>query len=151
MPRYQRPVNMSYLSGKLKVLRPNSCISSFYSKNLYSNFAVGIHLPKDAYNQNFSPLAQTGAEISRWKSRHFFWIRSFHCDTRAFWYTLHSTTVWNLTKVWKTETGPLQGGRAWFGYPKSALFENLQNREPLATSQPAQPGRPNWLCWLAGG
>ena len=77
MPRYQRPVNMSYLSGKLKVLRPNSCISSFYSKNLYSNFAVGIHLPKDAYNQNFSPLAQTGAEISRRKSRHFFWIRSF--------------------------------------------------------------------------
>ena len=59
---------MSYLSGKLKVLRPNSCISSFFSKNLYSNFAVGIHLPKDAYNQNFSPLAKISAKNGNYYS-----------------------------------------------------------------------------------
>ena len=57
-------------------------------------------------------------------------------------------------KVWVPETGPSQGDSAWFGGPKSALFEILQNREPCATSQPAQPIRPvglDWLCWLAGG
>ena len=60
----------------------------------------------------------------------------------------------NLMKVQVPETGPLQGDRAWFGGPKSAQIEILQTREPQATSQPAQPiqpGRPNRLCWLAGG
>ena len=51
----------------------NSCISSFYSKNLYSNFTVVLHLPKDAYSQNFSPLAQTGAEISAKNGKKLKW------------------------------------------------------------------------------
>ena len=42
----------------------------------------------------------------------------------------HSTAMWNLTRVWKMETGPSQGGRAWSTGPKSELFEILQNRDP---------------------
>ena len=64
MPRYRCLVNMSHFSGKRKLLKPNSCISSLYSKNLYSNFAVVHHLPKNDYSQNVSPLAQTEAELS---------------------------------------------------------------------------------------
>ena len=35
----------------------------------------------------------------------------------------------NQTKVWKTKSGALQGGKAWSRDPKSALFEILQNKE----------------------
>ena len=35
----------------------------------------------------------------------------------------------NLTKVWKTWTGPLRGGRAWSRGPKSALSKILQKKE----------------------
>ena len=42
---------------------------------------------------------------------------------------LHITAVRNLTKVWKTKTGPLQGDRVWSGGLKSALFEIPQTRE----------------------
>ena len=38
---------------------------------------------------------------------------------------VHSTAVRNLTKVWKTEKGPSQGGRAWSRGPESELFEIL--------------------------
>ena len=41
----------------------------------------------------------------------------------------HSALMRNLTKVWKTWTGPLQGGRAWSTGPKSALSKILQNKE----------------------
>ena len=37
----------------------------------------------------------------------------------------HSTAMGNLTKVWKTETGPSQGGREWSRGPESELFEIL--------------------------
>ena len=40
----------------------------------------------------------------------------------------HSKAMRNLTKVWKTETGPSQGGRAWSRGPKSELFEILPYR-----------------------
>ena len=42
---------------------------------------------------------------------------------------IHNTAVRNLTKVWKTETGPLQGGRAWSRGPESELFEILPYRD----------------------
>ena len=35
----------------------------------------------------------------------------------------------NQTKVWKTKTGALQGGKAWSRDPKSALFEIPHNKE----------------------
>ena len=41
----------------------------------------------------------------------------------------HSALMRNLTKVWKTWTGPLRGGRAWSRGPKSALSEILQYEE----------------------
>ena len=36
----------------------------------------------------------------------------------------HNALMRNLMKVWKTWTGPLQGGRAWSRGPKSALSQN---------------------------
>ena len=48
---------------------------------------------------------------------------------KVFKMAIHSMTVRNLMKVWKTETGPLQGGRAWSRGQKSELFEILQNIE----------------------
>ena len=42
---------------------------------------------------------------------------------------IHSALMRNLMKVWKTWTGPSQGGRAWSRGPKSALSEILQNKE----------------------
>ena len=42
---------------------------------------------------------------------------------------VHSVLKKNLTKVWKTWTGPLQGGTAWSRGPKSALSKILKNRE----------------------
>ena len=41
----------------------------------------------------------------------------------------HSALRRNLMKVWKTWTGPSQGGRAWSRGPKSALSEILHNKE----------------------
>ena len=35
----------------------------------------------------------------------------------------------NLTKLWKTRTGPPMCDRAWSRSPKSALFEILKNKE----------------------
>ena len=35
----------------------------------------------------------------------------------------------NQTKLWKTKTGALQGNKVWYRDPKSAMFENLQNKE----------------------
>ena len=41
----------------------------------------------------------------------------------------HSVLVRNQTKLWKAKTVPLQGNKAWFKDPKSALFEILQDKE----------------------
>ena len=41
----------------------------------------------------------------------------------------HSSSVKNLTKVWKTETGPSQAGWAWSRGPESELFEILPYRD----------------------
>ena len=41
----------------------------------------------------------------------------------------HSMAVRNLTKVWKTETGPSRGDRGGSRGPKSTLFEILQNSD----------------------
>ena len=46
----------------------------------------------------------------------------------------HSTAVRNLTKVWKTEKGPSQGGRAWSRGPESELFEILPYMQSWSTS-----------------
>ena len=35
----------------------------------------------------------------------------------------------NQTKLWKTKTGALQGGKAWSRDPKSALFEIVRCKE----------------------
>ena len=37
---------------------------------------------------------------------------------------LHSTAIRNLTKVWKTKTGPLQGDREWPRCSKSSEIKN---------------------------
>ena len=54
------------------------------------------------------------------------------CDTTVYCAQqklTHSVLTRNLTKVWKTRTRPLQGGRAWSRGPKSALSEILHNKE----------------------
>ena len=56
-------------------------------------------------------------------------------------------------KVWKTETGPSQGGRAWSRGPESELFEILPYRDhELTANQHSRfgPSGLDWLCWLAG-
>jgi hypothetical protein len=70
---------------------------------------------------------QNGTDFDSWVNFHPTAL------TLLTWHSI-STAMRNQTKVWKMETGPSQGDRAWFGGPKSALFEILQNREPLATS-----------------
>ena len=41
----------------------------------------------------------------------------------------HSAQMRNLKKVWKTQTGPSQGNRAWSRGPQSTKFEILLNRD----------------------
>ena len=42
---------------------------------------------------------------------------------------VHSMAMRNLTKVWKTETGPSQGDIAWIRVPEFELFEILPYRD----------------------
>ena len=44
-------------------------------------------------------------------------------------------------KVWKTETGPLRGDRAWSRGPESELFEILPYRDHELSTQPIWPIR----------
>ena len=60
----------------------------------------------------------------------------------------HSTAVKNVTKVWKTETGSLQGGRAWSRGPESELFEILPYRDHELTANQHSRFGPSGLDWL---
>ena len=82
------------------------------------------------YNQRY---------ISRWAELETFNFQNGLLELYILLMYLHSTAMRNLTKVWKTETGPLQGGRAWSRGPESELFEILPYRDHWVTIQSAEP------------